>query len=211
MVYDASAAFFKLDSKYWVPKQNEGAINKIVNFAELLIWSNRMHIYIKNHTRDQAVAQISRPDANCNLPQYLYQPKMSPPKFQLRLDRTKKGTFDNPVYTILYCWFNEIKRYRVAFDDERKKYFAKSTLHFDLGDTYLFGVNSTLLKDVGKLIRCEFVYSGSSLQVPETVASVKASPRSKIAPFKQKAAGTGRTVSACLTTWSYTRNHLHQQ
>ena len=100
----------------------EGPVNKVTVFEDLLIWSNKMHIYVKNFTREEAIVQISRPDANPLLPNCLYAPKMSAPAFSIRIDRQKKGTFDKPVYYMVVAWFNLVRRFTISFDKIKGKY-----------------------------------------------------------------------------------------
>lgn len=120
LLYD-SAASWSTSSTYW-KEPTEGPVSRVMAFEDLLIWSNRQHVYIKNYTREEAIVQIARPDSNPLLPYYLYKPNMTPPTFSIKIDRSKKGTLDKPVYFLVCAWFNSVRRFRIAYDNKKMKY-----------------------------------------------------------------------------------------
>ena len=83
---------------------------------------------------------------------------MTPPEIEFKVDKTKVGTINKPVYHMITAWFNQVRKFRVAYDDKKKKYQAVEIFMADLVNNCVFGINTSLLKDQGMTIRCEFKF-----------------------------------------------------
>ena len=120
ILYDSTARIYKSD--VYSDRAAEGAITKLIMFDDLILWASKQNIYVKNYTREEAIVQIPRPDANPLFPQNLYQPRMTPPMIEFKVDKTKVGTINKPVYHMIMAWFNQVRKFRVAYDEKKKKY-----------------------------------------------------------------------------------------
>ena len=132
-----------------------------MNVNDLLLWSNRQFIYIKNYTLEQAIVQIERPACNPDLSQNLYKNyQFATPNIELRIDNVsnRKGSIAKPTYELYIGWFDTIRKFRLFYSNQKKKYDQEQIYKKDLGSVYVFGINTTLLKDENKFFRCEFSY-----------------------------------------------------
>ena len=46
-----------------------------------------------------------------------------------------------------FTWFNEVRKFRFFYNSKIKKYTYEKIYGKDLGDVYIIGINTTLLKD----------------------------------------------------------------
>ena len=100
---------------------------------------------------------IQHPDTNPRLPQSLYKSNLITPKIEMKLDKTK-GTVQLPTVDMYFTWFNEVRKFRFFYNSKIKKYTYEKIYGKDLGDVYIIGINTSLLKDQNKFIRCEFLH-----------------------------------------------------
>ena len=123
---------------------------------ELIIFSNKQAIYVKHYTRDQKILRISRPAACPYLPSMLYSSSMSKPKIELQKVELKGKM---PNYVISVAWYNEIRKESITWKSKEQKYFCSNIYSKNLGNVFIFGINTTMLKEQDQIIRCEFSHN----------------------------------------------------
>lgn len=80
---------------------------------------------------------------------------MTKPKIELQKVELKGKM---PNYVIFVAWYNEVRKESINWKSKEQKYFWSNIYSKDLGNVFVFGINTTLLKEQDQIIRCEFSY-----------------------------------------------------
>lgn len=126
VIYDAgSSGLTDMVSK---DRQKEGSVFKVIHQHGLLIWVNRLKIYVKHYTRsaDQNIIYIERPEVDPALPSHFYGSTNSMPFFDLKIVQ-KQGVFTQtvakfPTIKMYSCWFNLVIKNQFEYDSRERKY-----------------------------------------------------------------------------------------
>ena len=123
----------------------------------MIIFSNRQFIYVKHYINDQKIVRIPRAPANPNLPAELYTSQRTVAKPKIVVFREQhKGRMPN--FVLITAWFNEIRRDKISWSSKEQRYDYSKVYSKDLGNVFIFGINTTMLTKQDEFIRCEFLH-----------------------------------------------------
>ena len=128
-----------------------------------LVWASKQFIYVKHYTLHGAVnyglVQIERPDSNAALPKHFYGSTNSVPYIELKIARPKGQSnviSQHPTIKMYSSWFNVVRKDMFSYDRQKSRYDyqKKGNIKTSVGNTYVAGLNISVLQD--KFVRCEF-------------------------------------------------------
>ena len=108
-----------------------------------------------HYTREQKICAITIPPPNPNIPEQMYVSNKVIPKIQLVINNERSSSIKDPNVDMYCAWFNEIKKVKLEYNEEKKKFGSEIVYTIDIGNSFLVGFNFTMLKNK-KYFTCEF-------------------------------------------------------